>query len=471
MLKSRSLLALFRQKPQIDSKNRLAFIAMSLAIIVIAYDFTAFSVAIPKISEEFNSTLNHSQWIFNGYALTLGVFIITGGHLADLYGRRRLFFIGTAIFCVFSVLGASATSINALIVCRIIMGLGGAMIWPAVLGMVYALFSKEKAGVAGGFIIGVAGISNAVGPTVGGLLTDYMSWRWILLINIPIALMALLLTWKAIVPENVLWKHKRVDYAGVLTLSISLFSLLLGLDLLADPQFDGGLIVGLLLVFGLSMLVFIIIERYQNEQALIPQELMKNGVFLAIGLTTLMMSTIFFAALLYLPQFFMREWNYTAAESGVGLLPMILTYAFTSFLSGSIYQRLGAKYLVAIGISLLALGMLLLAYLQVTTPYWQLAVVMFILGGGIGLAYPTVTTAAMMVVPVSRMSLAGGIIYMFRSAGGAVGIGVSTCIIFLSSSPLVGMQNAFLFNAFLAFIGLGICLLWVKESASESSGS
>ncbi|WP_299001876.1 MFS transporter [uncultured Shewanella sp.] len=470
MAKLEYFFALFRGKSKLDSKHPLAFIAMSLAIIVIAYDFTAFSVAIPKISEEFNSTLNHSQWVFNGYALTLGVFIITGGHLADLYGRRRLFFIGIVIFCVFSVFGALATNINGLIVCRIIMGLGGAMIWPAILGMVYALFSKDKAGVAGGFIIGVAGISNAAGPMVGGLLTDLASWRWILLINIPIALLALLLTWKAIVPENRVWKHQRVDYAGVLTLSVSLFSLLLGFDLLADPQFNRGLIVGLLCVFGLSMLVFVIIERYQNEQALIPRELMKNGEFLAIGLTTLMMSTIFFAALLYLPQFFMREWSYGAAESGVGLLPMILTYALTSFFSGSIYQRLGAKCLVVIGISLLALGMLLLAHLQLATSYWQLAVVMFILGGGIGLAYPTVTTAAMMVVPSSRMSLAGGIIYMFRSAGGAVGVGVSTCIILLSSSPLVGMENAFFFNAFLAFIGLGICLLWMKDHASEPSG-
>ncbi|WP_298769796.1 MFS transporter [uncultured Shewanella sp.] len=468
MLKYSELFALLRHKPQVGENSRWGFVAMSLAIIVIAYDFTAFSVAIPKISQEFNSTLNHSQWVFNGYALTLGVFIITGGHLADLYGRRRLFFIGITFFCVCSVLGAYATSINMLIVCRIVMGLGGAMIWPAVLGMVYALFSKEKAGVAGGFIIGVAGISNATGPTVGGLLTDFLSWRWILLINIPIALMALALTWKTIAPENLPWKHKKVDYVGVLTLSVSLFSLLFGLDLLAEPQLDNWLIIGLFLLFVLSMLAFVIIERNQNEQALIPQELMKNGVFLAIGLTTLMMSTIFFVALLYLPQFFMREWGYTAVESGVALLPMILTYAFISFFSGAIYHRLGAKCLVSIGVSLLALGMLLLAYLVVSTPYWQVAVMMFILGCGIGLAYPTVTTAAMMVVPVSRMSVAGGIIYMFRTAGGAVGVGISTCIIFLSSSPLAGMQNAFLFNAILALIGLVICLLWVNVHTSES---
>ena len=164
----------------------------------------------------------------------------------------------------------------------------------------------------------------------------------------------------------------------------------------------------------------------------------------------------------------MRELGYSAAKSGVGLLPMILTYALISFISGAVYKRLGAKCLVSIGVGCLALGMLLLSYVHALTPYWQLVVVMFILGVGIGLAYPSVTTAALTVVPSSRMSLAGGIIYMFRTAGGAVGIGISTCIILLSSSPLVGMQHAFLFNAILALFGLLICLFWVKDHTSKS---
>ncbi|MCL1126278.1 MFS transporter [Shewanella surugensis] len=444
-----------------QSYNRLGFFAMSLAIVVIAYDFTAFSVALPSISDEFNSTLNHSQWIFNGYALTLGVFIITGGHLADLYGRRRLFFIGISIFTVFSIIGASAFSLNMLIFCRIVMGVGAAAMWPAVLGMVYALMPKEKAGFAGGFIIGIAGISNAAGPMIGGILTDFFSWRWILLVNIPVTILAIIFTWKAIVPEVLPLNPKRVDYAGVLTLSVSLFALLMGLDSLAGSKLDSLCIMGLFGVFVVSMLAFIIIERLMRDDALIPKELMKNKEFFAIGMTTLMMSTVFFAALLYLPQFFMRELGYSAAESGVGLLPMILTYAGLSFVSGMLYQRFGARLIVSVGVSLLACGMLLLSNLQVSTPYWQLAVVMLILGGGIGLAYPTVTTAAMMVVPSSRMSLAGGIIYMFRSAGGAIGIGISTCIILLSSSPLIGMKWAFLFNAILAFLGLLISLCFI----------
>ena len=320
MLNYHNLRALFQQKPDGTANKPLGFLAMSLAIILIAYDFTAFSVAINKISTEFNSTLNHSQWVFNGYALTLGVFIITGGHLADLYGRRRLFFIGLTTFTLFSLIGACAFNLNILIFCRIIMGVGGAMMWPAVLGMVYALFPEEKKGVAGGFIIGVAGISNAAGPMIGGLLTDFYSWRLILLINIPIALLAILFTWKAIAADVVLLKKKHVDYAGVLALSVSLFSLLFGLDLLAEPQLKSELIIGLFSLFTLSMIIFIIIERYQNEKALIPQELMQNKVFFAIGLTTLMMSTVFFLRRYYICHSFLcvswatqqqsLEWGY-----------------------------------------------------------------------------------------------------------------------------------------------------------------
>ncbi len=174
---------------------------MAMAVFVVANDMTALSVALPEIEQDFDSDVSTVQWVVSAYALVFGVLIVTGGRLADMLGRRRIFFIGAAIFSVFSVLGGAAQSDIWLIVCRALMGVGGAMMWPAVLGMTYDILPAERAALAGGLIIGSAGFGNAAGPLIGGALTDALSWRWILFINLPIAALACFVTWRSVPRE------------------------------------------------------------------------------------------------------------------------------------------------------------------------------------------------------------------------------------------------------------------------------
>ncbi|MEA2058152.1 MAG: MFS transporter, partial [Actinomycetota bacterium] len=163
----------------------VALVAMAAGVFLVANDFTALSVAIPTIESDFGTTLNRAQWVVNGYTVVFGVLIVTGGRLADLFGRRRIFMIGAAIFATFSLIAGLSPSIWALIGSRALMGIGGALMWPAILGMTYAILPDDKAGLAGGLIIGVAGLGNAMGPLVGGFLTDALSWRWVLFVNVP----------------------------------------------------------------------------------------------------------------------------------------------------------------------------------------------------------------------------------------------------------------------------------------------
>lgn len=145
----------------------LGLLALSLAVFLIANDFTAFSVAIPAMEKEFNSDITTAQWVINGYTLVFGVLIISGGRLADMFGRRRIFFIGTAIFVFFSLLGGLAVDMWMLLISRALMGIGGAMMWPAILGMIYGLMPEDRSGLAGGLIMTVCGASNAIGPMLG----------------------------------------------------------------------------------------------------------------------------------------------------------------------------------------------------------------------------------------------------------------------------------------------------------------
>ena len=170
---------------------------MGIAVVVIANDFSAINVALPTMEKDFDTNINTIQWVVNAYALTFGVMIVTGGRLADMFGRRNAFFLGTAIFASMSALGGAAQTETWLIATRTLMGIGGALMWPAILGMTYALLPEDKAGLAGGIIIGAAGLGNAIGPLIGGVLTDALSWRWIFFLNVPISAFAVLVTYQA----------------------------------------------------------------------------------------------------------------------------------------------------------------------------------------------------------------------------------------------------------------------------------
>src|SRR5256885_256958 len=199
----------------------MPLVAMGLGILILANDFSALNVALPQIEKDFDAQVSTVQWVVNAYALVFGMLIVSGGRIADLFGRRKVFFVGTAIFTVFSIAGAAAQDIDWLIAARALMGIGGALMWPAILGMTYAALPEEKAGIAGGLILGVAGLGNVIGPLLGGVLTDVLSWRWIFLANVPIAAFAVLVTlWKMHEPA-VEGPDERLYYPGIPTLSVA----------------------------------------------------------------------------------------------------------------------------------------------------------------------------------------------------------------------------------------------------------
>jgi EmrB/QacA subfamily drug resistance transporter len=435
--------------------------AMALAVLVIANDFTALSVALPAIEANLGADVTTVQWIITGYALVFGVLIVTGGRLADMFGRRHVFFVGTAIFALFSLVGGLATDAWMLLAARGLMGVGGALMWPAILGMTYALTPPGRAALAGALVLGSAGFGNAVGPLLGGGLTDALSWRWIFFLNLPIAALAVLVTWRVVPPAPVDARDQRIDYGGVAALSIGLFALLLALDMGVDLGWADPLILGLFALAAASLLAFARIERSAGEDALVPGDVLGNRTFFAASMTTLLMSAIFFAALLYLPQFMTKQLDYSAMGAGAGLLPMMGPFAIASFLSGPLYARLGAKLIVTIGAMCLALGMFLLSRMELTTTYAELVPGMVVLGVGVGLFYSSITTVAITALDPSRSSLAGAIVYMFQIAGGAIGLGLNTALVVSAPSLVDGIRTAFLLDAFLAICGVAVAVLFV----------
>jgi EmrB/QacA subfamily drug resistance transporter len=442
----------------------LALVAMGLGVFVIANDFTALSVAIPNIENDLHTTLNKAQWVINGYALVFGVLIVTGGRLADLFGRKRIFMVGAAIFAVFSLLAGLMPSVWPLILCRGLMGVGGALIWPAILGMTYALLPDSKAGLAGGLILGVAGLGNAVGPMLGGVLTDELSWRWVFFLNLPITLFAMLVTWREVPEATVDGGERRIDAAGIAVLTTAIVAILVALDQGGDTGFGDPLIVGLV-VAGVALLgCFLLVERRQGGAALVPRDALRNRVFAASCGAVLLLSAIFFAVLLYLPQFMEKVLGWSALRAGVGLLPLMGVFAATSFVAGPLYGRLGARVVVSAGAACLGIGMLLLSFLDRSASYLPLVPGMVVVGLGVGLFYSSITTTAVTALDPSRASLAGGIVYMCQIAGGAVGLGLNTAIVSAGARLARGIHVAFLVDAALALAGLLVILAFIGRS-------
>ena len=443
---------------KIDRKTMLALVAMALGVFVVANDFTALSVAIPEIEHDLNTTLTASQWVINGYALVFGVLIVTGGRLADLFGRKRIFMIGAGFFAAFSVAAGLMPSVVPLILCRGAMGIGGALMWPAVLGMTYGLLPDEKAGLAGGLIIGVAGLGNAIGPLLGGFLTDELSWRWVFFLNLPITVFAVIVIQRLVSESSGDTTNRHIDYAGIAVLSLGIVAILLALDEGPDEGFGDPVILALFAAGAVLLASFVVIERRQGAGALVPSAVLRNRVFTASCGVVLLMSAIFFAALLYLPQFMEKVLDFSALRSGAGLLPMMVVFAIASFVAGPLYGRLGARLVVASGAICLAVGIFLLSFIDADSSYLSLVPGMVVLGVGVGLFYSSITTVAVTALDPSQSSLAGGIVYMCQIAGGAVGLGLNTAIVLSGSSLTDGISVAFKVDAALAVVGFVVVL-------------
>jgi EmrB/QacA subfamily drug resistance transporter len=445
--------------------NWTALFAMGAAVFVIANDFSAVNVALPTMEKDFDTNINTIQWVVNAYALTFGVLIVTGGRLADMFGRRPSFFLGAGIFAVMSAAGGAAPTETFLIATRALMGVGGALMWPAILGMTYAILPEDKAGMAGGIIIGAAGLGNAAGPPIGGVLTDLASWRWIFFLNVPIAAFAVAVVWSSVHLQEVEDSDHQLDYAGIAAISLGLVSLLIALDQVDDWGWGDPRVIAMLVIAAVGIASFLPFERRAGRHALIPREVMRNRSFTASCVAILGMSATFFAALLYLPQFMESELGFSPLEAGLGMLPALATFGLVSFVAGPLYSRLGAKRLAVIGAGCMTAAAILFSLVGGDSGYGALVPGMVILGIGIGSFYPTATTAGVTAVDESQTSLAGGIVYMFQIAGGSIGLGLTTTVFSANIPPFIdGFQAGFRLDAGIALAGFVISLLFVGGS-------
>ena len=390
--------------------------AVCVATFMLLLDITVVNTALPAIQQDLGGSFTDLQWVIDAYALSLAALVLTAGSLADRLGRRRVFAIGLAIFSVASLLCALAPDPTFLNLARGLQGIGGAVMFAVSLALVAQEFpSGPERGMAMGIYGATIGIAVAIGPLVGGLLTDGFGWQSVFLINVPIGLAAVAVTyWK--LAESRDPNATRIDWGGLLAFSSALFVLVLALVRGNDEGWGSALIVSLFAAAAVLMAAFVAIERRVAEPML-PLSLFRRRAFTGVQLAAFAVSGSMFALFLYLTLYLQSFLGYSPIDAGLRYLPITVASFIVAPLAGIALAKVQARYLMSAGLALTGVGLLLMH------SEWTALLVGFIVSGvGVGLLNPVIADVALSVVPKERSGMAAGINDTFRQVGIAVGI-------------------------------------------------
>jgi EmrB/QacA subfamily drug resistance transporter len=394
---------------------------VSVATFMLLLDITVVNTALPAIQRDLGGSFTDLQWVIDAYTLSLAALVLTAGSLADRLGRRRVFAVGLGIFSVASLLCGLAPDPTFLNLARAVQGIGGAIMFAVSLALVAQEFpAGRERGMAMGIYGATIGIAVAIGPLVGGVLTDGLGWESVFLLNVPIGVAAVAITyWK--VAESRDPNATRVDWAGLATFSTALFLLVLALVRGNDEGWGSALIVSLMASAAVLLAAFIVIER-RVAQPMLPLSLFRRRAFTGVQLSAFAVSGSLFALFLYLTLYLQSFLGYSPIEAGVRYLPITVASFVVAPLAGIALARIQARYLMSAGLALTGLGLALMAGLQMDSGWTALLAGFLISGVGVGLLNPVIADVALSVVPKERSGMAAGINDTFRQVGIAVGI-------------------------------------------------
>jgi EmrB/QacA subfamily drug resistance transporter len=395
-------------------------LAVSVAIFMLLLDITVVNVALPDIQRSLHSSFDDLQWVVNAYALTLAAFLLTAGSLADLFGRRRVFVLGLAIFTASSAACGLAGTPLALNVARAVQGLGGAMMFATSLALIAHAFHGRERGTAFGIFGGTIGAAVAIGPVVGGLITAGAGWEWIFFINVPIGVAAVALTLRQ-VSESSDPAARGVDWGGLVTFSGSLFLLVYALTQGNNKGWGSTEILACLSAAGVLLVAFILVERAQ-PRPMLDLTLFRRPAFAGASIVAFAVSSSMFAMFLYLTLYIQDVLGYGPLQAGLRFLPITLISFVVAPISGRLSVRVPVRLLLGGGLLLVSAGLLAMTAIDAHSGWTTLIPGFLLAGAGVGLINPPLASTAIGVVHHTRSGMASGINNTFRQVGIATGI-------------------------------------------------
>src|SRR5438094_213970 len=406
-----------------ENRKWWTLVAVAIGLFMIMLDNTVVNVALPSIRKDLGISISELEWVVNAYALTFGVLLLTGGKLADMLGRRRMFVAGLVIFTGASLWCGLAAGASSLIAARSVQGVGAALMNPATLSIITATFPPRQRGTAIGIWAGVSALALAIGPIVGGVLTEKINWSWIFFINIPFGVLGVLAA-GVFIDETKDTSHKqRLDLPGLLTSGFGLFALTYGLIETNDHSWTSTRVLVLFAIAAILLTAFALLELHQRLPML-DLTLFRNPTFAGANAAMLLVGLAMFGIFFYNSLFLQNILGYGAIKTGATFLPMTVLIILVAPIAGRFADRIGARWLMGAGMSLLAVALVLFGTLDASSSFW--AILPGLLVGGVGMAItmaPT-TAAAMGSVPVDKAGVGSAVINSMRQVGGSLGIAI-----------------------------------------------
>ncbi|MGH3343551.1 MAG: MFS transporter [Carbonactinosporaceae bacterium] len=397
--------------------------AVAFGLFMIMLDNTVVNVALPSIRSDLGIGISELEWIVNGYALTFGVLMLTGGKLADLFGRRRIFVAGLVVFTVASLACGLAPSAEILIAARTVQGVGAALMNPATLSIITATFPPRQRGTAIGIWAGVSAVALAIGPLVGGLLTEHVSWNWIFFINVPIGVLAVVAARLVISETRDTSREQRLDLPGLIASGTGLFALTYGLIQTNEHAWTSPLVLSMFGVAVVSFTAFVMLELHQRIPML-DLSLFRNATFAGANTVMLLVGLAMFGVFFFNSLFIQNIIGFSAVQTGATFLPMTVMIVLVAPAAGRLADRFGPRWLMGLGMTLVACSLLLFGRLTADSTFWSILPGLIVGGLGMALTMAPTTTAAMSSVPVNKAGVGAAMINSVRQVGGSTGIAV-----------------------------------------------
>jgi EmrB/QacA subfamily drug resistance transporter len=449
--------------------------ALSFALFMIMLDNTVVNVALPSIQQSLDASLSGLEWVVNAYALTFAVLMLSGGKLADLLGRRRIFTLGLAVFTGASLACGLSETIGQLIAFRAAQGVGAALMMPATLAIISAAFPPRQRGLAFGIWAGVSAMALAIGPLVGGLITEHIHWSWIFFVNVPVGALGVVVARIVIAESRDTSSEQSLDLPGLLVSAASLFALTFGL---IEANAYGWTSPTILALFGSAaagLALFIWIERHRRAPML-DLSLFRSRTFAGANIVAFLVTLAMFGVFFFMSLYVQGILGYSPVQAGAIFLPMTILIILVAPPAGRLSDRIGSRWLMASGLTLVAVSLVLFSRLGLDSGFWDLVPGLVIGGVGMAITMTPMTAAAMGSVPVAKAGVSSGVLNTFRQVGGSLGIAVMGAILTsqqsgaLSSGAtpreafLDGFQAALLVGAIVAFAGAVTAAILIRKS-------
>ena len=450
--------------------------AVSFGLFMIMLDNTVVNVALPAIQEDLGADLSQLQWIVTGYALSFAALMLIGGKLADAYGRRLIFVVGIVVFTGASLWCGLADSGEMLIAARVVQGAGAALMNPATLSIIAATFPPKQRGMAIGIWAGVSALALAIGPLVGGLLTEQLSWHWIFFVNVPVGALAIAASY-LLITESKDETHESLDLPGLVTSALGLFALTYGLIEANEYGWTSARIVGSFVVAIVSLVGFVVIER-RRRAPMLDLSLFRSGTYTGANVAMLLVALSMFGVFFFVSLYMQNVLGYSAVQAGAAFLPMTVLIILIAPIAGKLSDKHGSRGLMTVGMVLLGVQLLYLSQLEADSGFWNLLPGFLVGGLGMALAMTPTAAAATRAVPVHKSGVGSAVLNAMRQVGGSIGIALMGAIVAgqTSGNPgiegfMAGFERALFVAALIAFAGSIVAFALVRQETTAEEAA